>query len=113
MKNILFLVLGLSLVCEASAQTNYNSRYQSGYVRQSTGSYVQGHYKTTSNGTNTDNYSTTGNTNTYTGQSGYRARDYSSDASNYGSGQTIQTGTRGGQYYINSSGNRTYVPKQR
>jgi hypothetical protein len=86
-------------------------RYQSGYQRTD-GTAVQSHYKTQSNNTNWDNYSTKGNTNTYTGESGSRSRDYSSGASNYGSGQTIQTGSRGGQYYINSNGNKTYVPKR-
>lgn len=27
-------------------------------------------------------------------------------------GETIHTGSRGGQYYINSNGNKTYVPKR-
>ena len=52
------------------------------------------------------------NYNTYTGSTGSRARDYSSSAYNYGSGHTIHTGSRGGQYYINSNGNKTYVPKR-
>ena len=86
-------------------------RYQNGYQRTD-GTVVQSHYKTESNSTNWDNFSTKGNTNTYTGESGSRARDYSSGAYNYGSGQTIQTGSRGGQYYINSNGNKTYVPKR-
>jgi hypothetical protein len=30
---------------------------------------------------------------------------------NYGQRQTIQTGSKGGQYCINSNGNKTYVPK--
>jgi hypothetical protein len=68
--------------------------------------------KTTTNFTNHDNYSTTGNTNSYTGQSGSRAKDYSSGATNYGSGQNIQIGPNGGQYYINSNGNKVYVPKR-
>ncbi|MDC8028016.1 hypothetical protein NBY09_17945 [Elizabethkingia anophelis] len=56
--------------------------------------------------------STKGNYNQYNNTSGTRAKDYSSDAYNYGNGQNIQTGTRGGQYYINSNGNKTYVPKR-
>jgi len=86
-------------------------RYQSGHQRTD-GTVVQSHYKTESNNTNWDNFSTKGNTNPYTGVSGSRARDYSSDALNYGQGHTIQTGSRGGQYYINSNGNKTYVPKR-
>ena len=87
-------------------------RYQSGYSR-SDGTYVNGHYKTRSNQTNYDNFSTQGNINVYTGTQGSRARDYSPGAYNYGVGQTIHTGSRGGQYYINSHGNKTYVPKRR
>ena len=125
MKHLLFtIVLALASVFVINAQ-NYGSysstnrsaftsssiRYQKGYTR-SDGTYVQGHYKTNSNRTNHDNFSTLGNTNTYTGSTGSRARDYSSGAYNYGSGRTIHTGSRGGQYYINSKGNKTYVPKR-
>ena len=85
-------------------------RYQSGYVKTS-GTYVQSHFKTTSNYTNLDNYSTVGNTNPYTGVKGTRAMDYSPNTFNYGSGKTINTGSRGGQYYINSNGNKSYIPK--
>ena len=96
----------------STGTTNSSVRYQRGYTRTD-GTYVQGHYKTNSNSTNHDNFSTSGNINTYTGTTGTRARDYSSDAYNYGLGRTIHTGSRGGQYYINSNGNRTYVPKRR
>ena len=90
---------------------NSDSRYQSGYVK-SNGTYVEPTYKTNPNSTNTDNYSTRGNINPYNGNSGTKAPDYSNEAKNYGSGQTIYTGSRGGNYYINSNGNKTYVPKQ-
>ncbi len=93
------------------SSVNANSRYQNSYTR-SDGTYVQGHMKTESNRTNHDNYSTSGNTNPFTGTVGARARDYSSQSYNYGSGRTIQTGSRGGQYYVNSNGNKTYVPKR-
>lgn len=96
----------------SSYGTNTNSTYVNGYTK-SNGTQVQGHYRSSRNNTNHDNWSTTGNTNVYTGTSGSRARDYSSEAYNYGSGHTIHTGSRGGQYYINSNGNKTYVPKRR
>ena len=86
-------------------------RYQNTYQRYD-GTVVEAHFKTQSNNTNWDNFSTKGNVNPYTGQSGLRARDYSSGAYNYGKGHTIQTGPKGGQYYINSNGNKTYVPKR-
>ena len=88
-----------------SGSASSSVRYQSGYTR-SNGTYVQGHYKTNSNSTNHDNFSTRGNYNSYTGSAGTRARDYSSGAYNYGSGRTIHTGSRGGQYYYNSNGNK-------
>ena len=94
-----------------SAMSLSEVRYQSGYSRND-GTIVQSHFKTESNNTNWDNFSTKGNTNSFTGEAGSRARDYSTGALNYGSGQTINVGPKGGQYYINSNGNKTYVPKQ-
>lgn len=91
--------------------TNSSVRYQYGYTRAD-GTYVRGHYKTNNNTTNHDNLSTRGNYNFYTGSAGKRARDYSLGAYNYGSGHTIYTGSRGGQFYINSHGNKVYVPKR-
>ena len=83
----------------------------SGYYKDN-GTYVDSYVRTSPNSTNWDNFSTSGNSNPYTGSTGYRARDYSSGAYNYGSGQTIYTGPRGGQYYYNSNGNKTYVHKR-
>ena len=93
------------------SSVNYNTTMVSGYTR-SNGTYVQSHVRTTSNNTNWDNFSTKGNNNPFTGSTGYRARDYSSGAYNYGAGHTIHTGSRGGQYYNNCNGRRTYVPKR-
>lgn len=90
---------------------NYNTTTVSGYSR-SNGTYVQSHVRTMPNTTNWDNFSTKGNYNPFTGSTGYRAKDYSRDAYNYGSGHTIYSGSRGGQYYYNSNGNKTYVPKR-
>jgi hypothetical protein len=110
----LLLTVVLSLISILNyAQVNPNSRYQKGYVKKSTGAYVQPHYKTTTNKTNKDNYSTTTNTNLRTGQKGYKAKDYSSGAYNYGKGKIVQTGSKGGQYYYNRKGKKTYVPKRR
>ena len=85
---------------------NYNTTSVSGYTR-SNGTYVQSHVRTMPNNTNWDNFSTKGNSNPFTGSTGYRARDYY-----YGAGHTIHTGSRGGQYYHNSNGHKTYVPKR-
>lgn len=105
-----FLFLGLLTgTCFTFSQS---IKLQNGYYKPSTGTYVAPHYKTENNNTNVDNFSTKGNTNYLTGKTGTVAKDYSTQALNYGNGQTIQTGTRGGQYYINSNGNKTYVPKR-
>ena len=90
---------------------NHNTTAVSGYTR-SNGTFVQPHVRTMPNSTNWDNFSTKGNSNPFTGSTGYRARDYSSSAYNYGAGHTIHTGSRGGQYYYNSNGHKTYVPKR-
>ena len=129
-KSLMFLVAIIATVLSANAQFNYgssygtstygtssygvntNSTYVNGYTK-SNGTYVQGHYRSSRNSTNHDNYSTSGNYNPYTGSAGSRAKDCSTGAYNYGSGHTIHTGSRGGQYYINSNGNKTYVPKRR
>lgn len=103
---LMFLFTGISLLfCQ-------NVRLQKGYYKPSTRTYVAPHYKTESNKTNWDNFSTQGNTNYTTGTIGTKARDYSSEAYNYGNEQNIQTGSRGGQYYINNNGNKIYVPKR-
>lgn len=82
-----------------------------GYTKSS-GTYVQTYFSTKKNNTNTDNYSTSGNVNPYTGTTGYRAQDKSPEAFNYGAGYEIKSGERGGQYYINRMGKKTYVPKR-
>jgi Ni/Co efflux regulator RcnB len=89
----------------------YADSYVSGYTKKD-GTYVSGYTRSSPDSTNWNNYSTQGNVNPYTGYEGTKARDYSSDAQNYGSGRTIYTGPRGGQYYINDYGNKVYVPKQ-
>ena len=90
---------------------NTNTTTVSGYTR-SNGTYVNSYTRTQRNSTNHDNFSTSGNYNLYTGSTGTRARDYSTQSYNYGSGYTIQIGSRGGQYYVNSRGNKVYVPKR-
>ncbi len=41
------------------------------YYKPSTGTYINSYYKTSSNKTKLDNYSTKGNYNPYTGKKGY------------------------------------------
>jgi len=104
----LLFVLGLTIFsCLSFAADTWVDGYFKG-----DGTYVQGHYRSSPNSTNTDNYSTQGNVNPYTGTEGTRAADYSAEAYNYGDGRTIYTGPRGGQYYYNDSGRKVYVPKR-
>ena len=108
-KYLVFLFIVLIAVTATMAQSH---KYQRGYTRKSTGTYVTGHYKTRSDRTNHNNFSTRGRSNPYTGSKGYRAKDYSSRAYNYGRSRSINRGSRGGQYYYNSRGNKTYVLKR-
>jgi hypothetical protein len=105
------LLLLFAVLLTASVSFAQSTTQVSGYTKKD-GTYVAPYTRTTSNKTNTDNYSTQGNTNPTTGTSGTRAQDYSAPAQNYGGGRTIQTGPRGGQYYINDNGKKVYVPKQ-
>ena len=124
MKKAFFFIAFLFAAANSFAQT---STYVSGYT-SSNGTNVQGYYRTTPNTTRNDNYSTVGNVNPYTGTSGTKPADsyyvapstYS--ASSYGTSTyystptysnstPVYTGSRGGQYYINSNGNKTYISR--
>lgn len=49
----------------------------------------------------------------YNSSSTYRkSSNYSTPSYNYSSGKTIYSGPKGGQYYINSNGNKTYIKKK-
>lgn len=114
-KCILFLMISFGLSYATHAQSNYfatpTTTYQNAYFKKD-GTFVEGHYKTTIDNTNTNNFSTKGNTNIYTDEKGSKPRDYSTEALNSGYGHYIQTGPKGGQFYINSNGNKTYVSKR-
>lgn len=56
--------------------------YVQGYTKKD-GTYVQGHYRTQSNDTVDDNYSTRGNTNPYNGNSGTKPRSYENPYKSY------------------------------
>ena len=67
----------------------FADKYVNGYYK-SNGTYVQPHYRSNSNSTTSDNFSTYGNTNPYTGEKGTKKNDsyYGSGTSTYGSGST-------------------------
>lgn len=127
-KIILILALFLFTLSSIEAQT-----YVKGYTKAN-GTVVQGYYRSSPNGTVKDNYSYKGNVNPYTKKIG--TNKYKSDPSsayyvkpktNYKpaklkiiktpkyntpkTSRTIYTGPRGGRYYINSNGNKTYVKR--
>ncbi|WP_297516447.1 hypothetical protein [Flavobacterium sp.] len=119
MKKAFFFIAFLFATATSFAQT---STYVSGYTR-SNGTYVQGYYRTTPNYTRNDNYSTVGNLNPYTGTYGTKPADTYVPATTNSSYSTpthystpsyttpIYTGPRGGTYYINSNGNKTYISR--
>lgn len=109
MKNLVFLLVISFFVTFCIGQSG--STYVNGYYKAN-GTYVEGYYRTTPNNSNWDTYSTQGNINPYNGASGTGLRDYSIGTYNTSQNQTIYIGPKGGQYYINSKGNKVYVPKR-
>ena len=82
----------------------YTQTQVKGYYK-SNGTYVAPHTRSNPNSTYNDNYSTKGNSNPYTGSQGTKSVPYNGN-------ENLKTGPRGGTYYINSNGNKTYVPKK-
>jgi len=74
-------IILMSLVLASSL---FADQYVNGYTK-SNGTYVQGYYRSSPNSTTSDNFSTKGNTNPYTGEQGYKTPS-SSSSSSYGSG---------------------------
>ncbi len=111
MKKLLFITAFLFAAANSFAQT---STYVSGYTN-SNGTYVQAYYRTTPNTTRNDNYSTVGNVNPYSGTYGTKPADsYYVAPPTYtvptnSTSTPVYTGSRGGQYYINSNGNKSYI----
>lgn len=63
------LILGALVALTLGSAVAAQDHYVRGYAR-SDGTYVAPHYQTNPNNTTSDNYSTIGNTNPYTGQPG-------------------------------------------
>jgi hypothetical protein len=119
MKKAFLIIVILFAAANSFSQSTV---YVKGYTK-SNGSYIQGHYKTSPNSSKVDNYSTQGNYNPYTGSYGTKpVQEYrptstysnsNSPQSNYSSSKSYTTpvysGPRGGTYYINSNGNKTYI----
>ena len=129
MKKAFLFIVFLFAAANSFAQS---SVYVQGYTK-SNGTYVQGHYRTTPDYTINNNWSTVGNVNPHTGKAGtvpssYSSSSYSSSTystptySTYSSpsyststyslpsySTPVYTGPRGGTYYVNSNGNKTYI----
>ena len=69
MKKLIFAVTLLAISGSAMAD-----QYVHGYTK-SNGTYVEPHYRSSPNSTRSDNYSTQGNVNPYTGNQGYDRND--------------------------------------
>ena len=114
MKKLFFFIGFLFATANSFAQV-----YVQGYTK-SNGTYVQSYQRTAPNTTRNDNYSTVGNVNPYTGTYGTKPASsytptttYSTPTPNYSSYSTtpVYTGPRGGTYYINSNGNKSYISR--
>ncbi|MFN3874238.1 MAG: hypothetical protein ACK4R9_14660, partial [Ignavibacterium sp.] len=67
MKNLLLIIS----IFFFSLSLTFAQTWVDGYYKKD-GTYVPGHYKTNSNITTFDNYSTKGNINPFTGEKGYK-----------------------------------------
>jgi len=122
MKNLFFLIVFFFTTALTFAQSEV---WVNGYTR-SNGTYVQGYYRTAPDYTINNNWSTVGNVNPHTGRAGtvsrsstysdvyYTPPTYSNNnysIPTYTSSNIVYTGPRGGQYYYNSNGNKTYISR--
>lgn len=115
MKKAFFFIAFLFAAANSFGQVSV-----SGYIR-SNGTYVQPYQRTAPDVTRNNNYSTVGNVNPYTGTYGTKPAEsyyeapttYSTPTPSYSSYSTtpVYTGSRGGTYYINSNGNKSYISR--
>jgi peptidoglycan hydrolase-like protein with peptidoglycan-binding domain len=74
MKKAIFILIAVLYTLVGFSQVNQNYHHVKGYYR-SNGTYVKGYNRTNPNHTNRDNYSTSPNTNPWTGKRGTIAPD--------------------------------------
>lgn len=102
MKKLLLTLPFFLIALTGFAQTvNPHSHTVHAYQKKN-GTMVEQHKQTNPNGTLKDNYSSKGNTNPATGKTGTATPTNTN-------GKDIKTGPKGGQYYINNNGNKTYI----
>lgn len=136
MKNFLFLIAFLFTTALSFAQVSVRGYYRSNGTyaqahQRTAPNYTRNDNYSTVGNTNPytgktgtvprDGYTSTRTSSTYSTPSSYSSSSYSTptysstytpstySTPSYSSGNTIYTGPRGGQYYINSNGNKTYV----
>ena len=94
----MFILSILMLISSTQVFAYGNSVRVKGYTR-SNGTYVAPHYRSRSNNTKKDNYSTYGNTNPYTGTTGTKKYEsYRNTGSNSGIYGTKKTKRKSGIY---------------
>jgi len=93
MKKLILTILSFLLL----ASWSFADTYVNGYYRKD-GTYVQGHYRSSQNNTKSDNYSTKGNYNPYTGKNGtvdpYSSSSSGSSYGSYGNSNKKKSGYR-------------------
>lgn len=67
---LVVMVFAFGFVAFSGSAEAYSYKVK-GYYKKSSGTYVQPHYKTSSDRSRLNNYSTRGNYNPYTGKKGY------------------------------------------
>lgn len=75
MKKAIFI---LAVAAALTVTAAFADEYVNGYMRQD-GTYVQPHFRSDSNSTKIDNYSSKGNTNPYTGERGAQRNEYNTN----------------------------------
>lgn len=97
-------LLSLTLLAVFTNPT-FADEYVNGYLR-SDGTYVQGHYRSNSDNSYNNNYSTQGNYNPHTGESGSQSRTWNDrtpqyNQKQYGNSGRIDSGKRTTPYFYN------------
>lgn len=75
-------ILSVVLILLSIAATCYADQYVNGYTRKD-GTYVNGYTRSDRDSSYNNNYSTRGNTNPYTGESGTNSRTYNDRTPDY------------------------------
>jgi hypothetical protein len=83
MGDVMRSIFALAAIAGMTVSASAGDTYVNGYFRND-GTYVQPHYRSAPDSSTYNNYSTQGNQNPYTGQSGTRNPDYQAPSSGYG-----------------------------